>query len=59
MDQRRLDFNNNQSHEIYLQLDKEHQQIVVDLMALLIAAVFQAQEKAHHDQLRHSEQNQG
>ena len=59
MDQRSLDFTNNQSHEIYLQLDKAQQQSVVELMTLLITAVFQAQEKAHHDQSQHAKQNQG
>ncbi len=59
MDQRSLDFTNHQSHEIYLQLDQEHQQSIIDLMTLLITAVFQAQEKTHHDQSQHAKQNQG
>ena len=59
MDQPSLDFNNNESHQIYLQLDEARQQSLIDLMTLLITTVFQAQEKIHHDQSKHSDQNQG
>ncbi len=58
MDQRSLDFSNEHSHEIYLQLDKADQQSLIDLMTLLISTVFHAQETIHHDQSPHSEQNQ-
>lgn len=58
MDQSSLDFNNNESHQIYLQLDKAHQQSLIDLITLLITTVFQTQEKTHHDQSLHSDQNQ-
>ena len=47
MDQRNLDFSNDQSHEIYLQLDDAHKQSIVDLMALLIINVYKTQEDQH------------
>lgn len=47
MDQRNFDFSNDQSHEIYLQLDDAHKQSIVDLMALLIINVYQTQEDQH------------
>ncbi len=59
MEQSSFDFNHDKSHEIYLQLDQEHQQSIIDLMTLLITAEFQAREKTHHDQSQHTKQNQG
>jgi hypothetical protein len=50
MDQRSLDYNNDKSHEIYLQLDQADRKSLIDLMALLIAAVFHSQEEKNHDQ---------
>ena len=49
MNQGSLDFNNDKSHELYLQLDKAHQQSIIELMALLIISVYQAQEKNQND----------
>ena len=49
MEQRSFDFNNDESHPLYLQLDKPPQQSLIDLMAALIATVFQKQENTHHD----------
>ena len=49
MDQRSFDFCDDESHPIYLQLDKEQQQSLIDQMTLIMIAVFQAQEKIHHE----------
>jgi len=54
MEQRSLDFDNDESHALYLQLDKEQQRSLTHQMTLLIIAVFQAQEKTHHDQPQQS-----
>jgi len=57
MEQRSLDFYNDESHALYLQLDKEQQRSLSHQMTLLIIAVFQAQEKTHHDQPQQSNQD--
>ena len=49
MKQRNFDFNNDESHTRFLQLDTQQQQSLIDLMATLITIVFQQQEKTHHD----------
>ena len=41
MDQRSLDLNNDKQHENFQNLPKEQQHEVIQLMACLIAAVFQ------------------
>jgi hypothetical protein len=58
MDQRRFDFNNNESNPLYLQLDIDHQQSLIDLMAALITRVFHEQEKKHRDRSQQSSQDQ-
>jgi len=58
MDQRSFDFSNDESHALYLQLDKEQQQSLIDQMSLLIIAVFQAQEKIHHAPSQQPNQDQ-
>ncbi len=58
MEQRRLDFNNDESHRLYLQLDKEHQQSLIGLMVALITTVFQEQEKTHDAQSQHANKDQ-
>ena len=50
MEQRNLDFNHDESHALYLLLDLDQQQSLLDLMAELIIHVFHEQEKTHHDQ---------
>lgn len=57
MEQRSLEFYYDESHALYLQLDKEQQQSLTHQMTLLIIAVFHAQEKAHHDQTQPSNQD--
>jgi len=49
MDQSSFDFNNDESHIRFLQLDTQQQQSLIDLMTTLITTVFQQQEKTHHD----------
>ena len=44
MDQRNFDFNSDASNPLYLQLDLDHQQSLLDLMAALITHVFHKQE---------------
>lgn len=50
MDQRRFDFHNDDDHPAHRHLDNLQQQSLIDLMAALIATVFQTQEKTQHDQ---------
>jgi hypothetical protein len=50
MDQRNFDFNNDESNPLYLLLDIDRQQSLIDLMTTLITHVFHEQEKIHHDQ---------
>ena len=59
MDQRHFNFDNNDdAHPIYRQLDKIHQQSLIDLMAALIVTIFQTQEKTHHDQSPYANKDQ-
>ncbi len=57
MDQRSFEFSNDESHPFYLQLEKEQQQPLIELMAALIVTFFQVQEKTQHDQSHHSRKN--
>ncbi len=57
MEQRSLDFYNDESHALYLQLDKEQQRSLIHQMTLLIIAVYKAQEKIRHDQSQPSNQD--
>lgn len=50
MEQKNFDFNHHQSETIHLQLSEEHQQQLIDLMALLIINVFQISEETKNDQ---------
>lgn len=58
MDQRRFDFSNDESHPLYLQLNKADQSSLINLMSQLIIIVYQAQEIIHDEQSTASEQNQ-
>ena len=58
MDQRNFDFNNDESNPLYLLLDIDRQQSLIDLMTALITHVFHEQEKIHHDQSQQSSQDQ-
>ncbi len=49
MDQRRFEFTDDQSHPRYLQLDRDRQQSLLDLMAAFIIHVFHEQEISDHD----------
>ena len=57
MDQRSFEFSNDESHPFYLQLEKEQQQPLIELMSTLIITLFQAQEKTQHDQSHRSVKN--
>jgi len=58
MDQHNFNFHTDEDHPVHRQLDMRQQQSLIDLMATLIATVFQTQEKAHHDQSQPSNQDQ-
>jgi hypothetical protein len=58
MDQRSFDFNNDESNPLYLLLDLNQQQSLLDLMAALITHVFHEQEKIHHDRSQQPNQDQ-
>lgn len=58
MDQRNFDFNNDESNPLYLALDLDRQQSLLDRMAALITQVFLEQEKIHHDRSHKSNQDQ-
>lgn len=58
MDQRSFDFNSDESNPLYLLLDLDHQQSLLDLMAALITHVFHEQEKTEHDRSLQSNQDQ-
>ena len=58
MDQRSFDFTDDESHPLYLLLDIDRQQLLIDLMSALITQVFKEQEKRHYDQSQQPSQDQ-
>lgn len=58
MDQRNFDFNNDESHPLYLLLDIDRRQSLIDLMTALITHVFHEQEKRQYDQSQQPSQDQ-
>ncbi len=57
MNQRSLDFENDESNRFFRMLDPDQQQSLIDLMAALITHVFHERENIHHDQLQQSSQD--
>jgi len=49
MDQRSFDLTNDKQHESFQTLPREQQHEVMQLMATIIAAVFQLPKEEHHD----------